>query len=474
MSHRYASLSRRLIGVVLVVVLSAACSDRLPTAISLQVPVAGGTSTPSLPHECVFQICRGTTGDSEYRILMPARWNGTLLLFAPGFIKVFSTPRTGRPIALGPAPPTLTQWMLDRGYGLAGATYAWGGWSVASTVTAAEVAYAEVTARFGPPRRVYAWGESMGGLASVMLAERHPDWVTGAASACGVLGGTARFFDLALDAAYAMRTLMVPALRISGFTSYKQAAAAFGLARRTVRQATTGTLAQRAQLLLVASLIGAPSISGQWLGQDRAARVAAAARAIDSALSFGTYARWDLEREHGGPFSSNVGVDYAARLDGAQRAEVDAVAPGTVLAALRALAAGTRVSANPAARARVTSQLGPTGLIRRPVVTLHTADDPAVPVEHEGVYAAEVAGNGAAGLLLPLVTVPPLSWSGQRPPYGAGHCRFTEEELAGMLTVLDRWVGTGVRPDRETILAAFGSDTGLDLGYRLPPWPGSR
>lgn len=81
--------------------------------------------------------------------------------------------------------------------------------------------------RVGRPDRTYVWGDSLGGLITQLLAERHPDWVDGAAPLCGVLGGTNRNFDLALDLAFAVKALVDPKFKISGYASYEEAVAAF-------------------------------------------------------------------------------------------------------------------------------------------------------------------------------------------------------------------------------------------------------
>jgi pimeloyl-ACP methyl ester carboxylesterase len=433
-------------------------------------PAAG---KPPVPRDCVFETCRVLIGDSAFAIDVPARWNGTLLLRVPGFTRV-TADHTG--MAKTPGPPRLTgaaQRLFDEGYALATATYAWGGWSVRQDLAAAEAAYQYVRQHVGLPQRVYAWGPSMGGLVSVLLAERHPDWVTGAAPVCGVLGGTVRFFDLALDAAFAVHVLLAPGLPIGRYPSYQAALAAYSAGRQAVLRASTGGPRQQALVLLIADLLrAAPGPRTLALPYQ----VHSAAEVISSALRFSTLARWELARSHGGEFSTNQDADYASRLDTAERDILQRLAPGVADEALDRLAAGGRVAADPAVRAEVTRQLDPTGAIRQPVVTLHNALDPVAVLEHEAAYGALVAGQGSTGDLLQLTAVPPPQWTGAGavPPEGVGHCRFTDSEQVGMIEVLDEWVTTGVRPGPTAIWRAFGGDAGLRLGYAFPPWPGVR
>jgi pimeloyl-ACP methyl ester carboxylesterase len=456
---------------VLVAVLLAGCG---PTAD--QPPTASSSPGPGpVPHACVYEWCRGRVGDNLYLVQMPARWNGSLMLFSQGFYRVWPRPGMGSPtpIRSGPGPVVVTG-LLDRGFGVAAGTYAWAGWSPDRSVAAMEAAYRYVRARVGQPYRVYAWGESMGGLAAVLLAERHPEWVSGAASACGVLAGTIRFYDRALDVAYAVRQLLAPGMAIAGYRSYQAAGQANRIGGMAIRRASHGSVRDRAVLLLIGALVDAPAATGHEGGHGSESRMRAAGEAITSALGFDSYAHWQVDTHYGGEIADNSGVDYASRLDGPERKLVESMAPGLTDAALRKLAVGARVHADPAARAAAGRQEDPTGVLGHPLVTLHTADDPVAPVAHEGAYRALVAEQGRSGELMQLVSVPPSTFSGPVAPYGAGHCRFTTSELLGLVSVLTDWVGTATRPDAAAVRAAFGTPTGLDLGYHLPPWPAAR
>jgi pimeloyl-ACP methyl ester carboxylesterase len=67
-----------------------------------------------------------------------------------------------------------------------------------------------VDQHLGRPRQVIAWGNSGGGLLSTLLAERHPERIDGAIPLCGPLGGVGTHFNLTLDFAFALRTLLTP------------------------------------------------------------------------------------------------------------------------------------------------------------------------------------------------------------------------------------------------------------------------
>src|SRR6266487_3045786 len=67
-----------------------------------------------------------------------------------------------------------------------------------------------VDAHLGRPRQVITWGNSGGGVLATLLAERHPDRIDGAIPLCGPLGGIGTQFNLTLDFAFAVRTLLAP------------------------------------------------------------------------------------------------------------------------------------------------------------------------------------------------------------------------------------------------------------------------
>ncbi|MBI3688946.1 MAG: hypothetical protein HY241_16700 [Actinobacteria bacterium] len=461
---------RSVAGVLLSLALLAGCG---PTILAGTPPPESGSPEPDIrPQSCVYQWCSGSIGGSEYLVQMPVQWNGTLVLFTQGFYRVYAKPASGRPVPVLSAPlSSVAAALRDQGFAVAGGTYAWGGWSPDRSVTAMEATYQYVESHVARPARVYAWGVSMGGLAAEMLAERHPDWVTASAAVCGVLGGTIRFFDLDLDAAYAVRQLLLPSLQLTGFRSYADAARATAPVAAVLHAAATGPPDRRAMLLLVAALIDAPTVTDRADGATAQSRLLAVAQGVGTALAYSGVPRWELGARFGGEIASNVGVDYAARLDARERREIEALAPGVLPRALRALGAGSRVRANPVARATAARDLGLTGAISVPTLTLHTADDPVVAVQHEAAFGAEVTAADRGDLLVQLVTRPPAVWTTPRAPYGAGHCRFSHEDYLGLITLLDGWVRSGVRPGSAAIGAAIGPASGLALDFRIPPWP---
>lgn len=460
--------------------------------------------TVTLKRDCTPQLCDGQRDGAAIQIKVPARksWNGTLLIWSHGY-------RNAGPVPADPTNPTseieepdtsaqagpsdeVTNELVSQGYALAGSAFKTNGWDVLEGVAANEDLYNYFSDTFGKPRRVYIWGASLGGLITETLAETHPGWVSGVAPLCGVLGGTNLNLDLALDVAYAVKTLIYPQLQLTGFASEQAAVAQWQAASQAVvAKATDGGAAGIAELLVIADLAGAPNKTDKYDGHDTTSIGEAYAQSIITALGYGTWGRYDIEQRVGGNPSQNTGVNYAARLSDAERTAVDAIAPGQLDPILAKLDAGTRVSADQAARTKADQLGNPTGNIQHPTITMHTEDDQLVLVQNENVFAQRVSSQpNAKGQLVQLFTAPPTRY--ETAPYGAGHCNFTKTELVGVVTLLDNWVRYGqyagpgavanvldysVNNDDPTAKntpekqANGTADTGYDPTYVPGPWP---
>jgi pimeloyl-ACP methyl ester carboxylesterase len=462
---------RRVVGAVAVVVLAAACGSEPGSRSRADEVRSSATAVPF--SGCDKVACTGTLAGANYQIELPRTWNGTLLLFSHGYRNAEPAPPDFAPVrtdAQDAPTDAVAQALLAEGYALAGSAYASNGWAVADGVTAGEQLHDFFVQNVGGPARTYVWGESLGGLITELLAEKHPDWVAGAAPVCGVLGGTNLNFDLAMDLAYGVKTLLVPSLRTSGYASYQEAVASFTQARKAVLAAVDSADGP-GKLALLAALVDAPTQTASYDGSTLRSRGAALVEGILTGLAFGTAVRQELEQRVGGNPSGNADADYAARITPAERALIDAVAPGSAARNLARLAAGPRIAPDPAARQKFAALGTPTGDIKVPTLTLHTEADPLVLVQNEAVFAAKVAASKAKTAdLVQLYTKAPARYANPA-PYGAGHCNFTADELTGTVAALDGWVRGGIYPTGPALTTAFGSDPALDLSYRPGPWP---
>ncbi len=448
--------------------------------------LAGCSSTPSvsaaravtsqqLPRTCAQVECSGTLDGAAYQVRLPDHWNGTLLVWSHGYRQPEPAPPDFAPVeTAAEAAPTdaVAQTLLDAGYALAGSAYAKNGWAVDDGVKAADALYSWFVAHEAKPARTYVWGVSLGGLITETLAEREP-WVTGAAPLCGVLAGANQTLDLALDGAFALKVLLDPALKLTGYSSFQEGVDAWTSAEKMVAGAAgSGSNEDLAKLVLVAALVHPSAKTAGQDGSTTTSQLTAKATSMLTGLGYGTFDRWEFEQRVGGNPSSNVGVDYAARVSAGDRALIDGLAPGRLDAWLAQLAAAPRIAADQAARTKADALGNPTGDLKVPTVTMHTEFDDTVPVYEETVFGQRVRDSKTRRYdTYQLYTAPPPTYT--TAPYGAGHCNFTANEFTGVVKVLDQWVRTGAYPWSDQTTADIGSPTGLDLAYSPPPWPGS-
>lgn len=418
--------------------------------------------------------CTGELTGAKYEVKLPDKWNGTLLLWSHGYRQAQPAPPDFNPVETNaeaaPSDETAAD-LLSKGYALAGSAFATNGWDVLDGVRANEALHAWFSSHVARPYRTYVWGESLGGLITQTLAEKHPEWVTAAAPLCGVLGGTNHNLDLALDVTYAIKSLLVPDLKLTDYASFDEAVTNFNAAYKAVLAATKDIQNGVPKLLVIAAIVDSPQQTRAYDGHDTPSQLGAVVESLLTAVGYGTYGRWELEQRVGGNASSNSDTDYAARISDTEKSLPETVSAGSVARNLALLAQGQRVEADAAARAKADTLGNPTGVLKDPTLTLHTVADPLVVVQNEQVFRKRVlaATTRRSADLLQLYTRAPETYT--TAPYGAGHCNFTTQELAGVVSLLDLWARQGSYPTTADVTTAFANDPGLDLGYGPAPWP---
>ena len=366
---------------------------------------------------------------APWRLERPANWNGTLLLYSHGYAPVLSSapPQT--------APRGLHDRLLAEGYALAASAYTGAGWALEEAPRDQVEVLDAFTQRFGRPRRTIAWGDSMGGLVSVALAERHAGHFDAALPMCGSVSGSLGMLNTALDGAFAFRTLLAPdsGIRVVRVDDDRANAARVGAELASAWNTPEG----RARVLLAATLAQLPAWSDPAAPEPAPDDFAAQAEEIRSTFVMGVFVpRVDQERRAGGLYSWNTGIDYRRQLQQSGRLafvrHFYARRSSTSIVDLATLEAAPRIAADPRAVAYMRANYVPTGALPVPVLTLQTTGDGlTVPATHGGLR--EIARNaGREGQLAQL-------WVRR-----AGHCTFTADETHAALGVLERRLDTGV------------------------------
>jgi hypothetical protein len=424
--------------------------------------------------------CTGTINGAKYAIKLPTKWNGTLLLYSHGYRFAAPAPPANEPVDTGPqltstdtdgqASDPLTKKLLADGYALAGSSYKSNGWAVADGVTAGEQLHDKFVQLVGTPRRTYVWGDSLGGLITEILAERNPSWVDGSAPMCGAVAGPNLNFDGALDVAFAVKTLIDPQLKLTGYTSNDDAAANWNHASAAVQKAAADVQGGgTAKVVYIGALVNAPAKTHTFDGADLTSQVKALVEAVLTALSFGTSGRYEIEQRVGGNPSDNTKTDYSGRISSAESTLISA-AGGDVASLDQQLADAPRVSADPAARTAFKKLGDTTGKLTVPTMTMHTEYDPLVLVSNETIFNNRVQSQGEGGQLVQLYVAPPPTYSeSSGAPYGAGHCVFSDKQREALVATLDAWVRSDVYPVPVGVEKAFGP--GLDPAFTPAAWP---
>ncbi|MGP4012361.1 alpha/beta hydrolase family protein [Streptomyces sp. 4N124] len=406
----------------------------------------------------------GIIDGAPYRIEMPKRWNGTLVLFSHGYyIKEFLPPK----VALAMHDAT-ESWLLRHGYALAASEYKDRGlgYAVEDAMTDQIALLNHFQAKMGKPRRTISYGMSQGAVIAAQLAERHPRRFAGTAGFCSEVD-TPGSWNTALDIQFVVKTLLAPdadidLVRPADPATAEAHAQALAAAVREARGSKEG----RARLALAGAVANIPTWYSPFEPEpkDLVARITAQSLWVEFAygLGLGPLGRLDLEARAGGNPSWNTGIDYRRQL--AKSSQRDLVreayaAAGLDLGAdLDSLAGAERISADPAAVAYTKRHGLVDGTAPTPTLTLHTTGDGGAINDQVRWWADQVAQHGDAEF-------------GQLYLARGGHCSYTAAEEIVSLLALHRQIETGrwgdLDPCRmDAVVGAFGPEyqNVLDFG----------
>ena len=390
---------------------------------------------------------------------VPGSWNGTIILFSHGF----------GPLTAQDAPDPATQAdLLNLGYALAGSSYSGSSWwALASAARDQFASLAVVEHLTGHPRRVIAWGESMGGLVSAEETQNAHGRINGTLTTCGLVAGALSLNNYQLDGEYALNQLLDPGQQIQlvRYASAGQASAA-AAALATVTAAAQSTAAGRARIALAAALLNEPT----WFTgaappapTDYAAQEQQQANELASfVLPFIITARYQIELAAGGNSSFTKGVNYAGILrQSSFRPEVTAMyhAAGLSLGQdLADLTGHAGITADPGAVAALARTSMVSGRLSVPELDIHTIADQLVPVQQENWYRQRVREAGSS---------PELR---QAFVDATGHCNFQPAGYVAALHALEQRLGTG-HWDATRPGALNAAATAADLGPFDPYLP---
>jgi pimeloyl-ACP methyl ester carboxylesterase len=369
--------------------------------------------TPAAQAQQAVQVL---PGGAVWAVDMPARWNGTLLLWSRGY-----SSRVGNPES---APAEVKAELLAAGYALAGSDYGSGGWALEQAVPAQAATVEAFAARYGKPKRVIAWGNSMGGLVTTALVEQSAPKVDGGIAMCASIGGTLGMMNMALDGATVFRTLVAPdaGIELTGIVDDRVNGGKVSKALEAAMESPEG----RARVALAGVLAGIPS----WTSRDRARPAdedyEAQVDEIGRAFVMGVFLpRADQESRAGLGYSWTTGVDYHRQLRrSGQRTLVQALYSKARLsldADLDRLNSTPRVARSPSAVTYMERNYTPNARPTVPLLAVQAVGDGATSPSMQQAYAEAAGRRNFASL-----------WLGQ-----AGHCGFSAMQMIASLRYLE-------------------------------------
>ena len=411
-----------------------------------------------------IEKCTGTDmNKSKYEIIMPSKFNGTLMVYSHGIrynvnlpaIPVVAPKGSLINYAADVAPSEeVAAALLAQGFALAGAGVQNQGWNLEESVEAAFQVLTIARDKYSKINKVVTWGNSLGGITSQALAEQYSGAVDAALPMCMADSAQAEI-TMAGDFLWGMKTLFNPAIKGTGYSAgqagYVEMVTDIGTVLTTFQELSTLVAASlrnptapavwptttpasvpaalkqlplRSAVLALGLMAGVPTQSPTY---DASSGPAGASEttfglAVSPALAvlengseaaiLAVIANYDMEVRYGGVVYDNSKTNFIARVS----EELDQFAAAltgrnSAISLLGFLGLNPRVTANPQAVAKMNSVYQLQGKIDVPTITLSATGDhitPAGAAQYlKNQYEASVAnGVSKSGRLLTIWNKP--------------------------------------------------------------------
>ena len=515
--------------------LVAALAVVIPTTARAAGPDCSGTALPKYPVYDV-QLCKGTDQyGAKYEIAMPKKFNGTLLVWSHGIRKNSNLPAipvvapkgylVDNSAEIAPTPDIAAK-LLKQGFALAGSGVQTQGWNLAEQVLATTIVIDQAIATFPAIDRVAAWGASLGGLSSQILAETNPGLVEAVAPLC-LSDSALTEITMAGDFLWGVKTLFDPTIKLANYsagaagyvemvTDIGKVLTVFGTLSAAIKAnplaptwpatstapATLKGIPVRSAVLLLGLISGISTQSTTFDSSSGPAGpletsfglvISPALAVLENgaqAAILAVVANYDMELRAGGVVFDNSKTNYAARLgdDGDVYAAglSGKTATAGMLGYLSALnPAAPRVTADASAVASMKALGEISGKITVPTITLTaTADHITPPGATQYLInqynSAIASGDSKKGLLVNIWNKPADEYTKfdaagspitpAKTTNGTEHCNFTESQFMMIAKMLTDSAKSGKAPTAKTVAAAIKKDKNLfvDPNYTAP------
>ncbi len=357
------------------------------------------------------QISGLQASGAKYCITLPppppyGAWNGDLVIFAHGYVSVtepLDIPWSQMTFSDGAGGViTMPTIVNSLGYAFATTSYSVNGLAVKQGIADILDLINVFKEQSGlTPVHIYLIGASEGGLVTTLAVERHPDAFTGGLALCGPIGSFRKqvnyWGDFRVVFDYFMDTptvdmlpgnaVNVPQSLMSKWVSFYAPRVGDALATRPVNT----------QQLLSVTQAPVDNANPMTVGDTTL-----------GILWYNVFATNDAIAKLGGQPYDNRSRVYAGSLN------------DTLLNA-----GVKRFKAKPAALAEIAANYETSGVLLKPLVTMHTTGDPIVPAWHQTLYTNKVIASNPMSPYVPITI-------GRY-----GHCSFTlPETIAGFQTLV--------------------------------------
>lgn len=376
----------------------------------------------------------GTLNRANYKIRVPANWNGALLIYAHGYTSELLPPDAAPGGEPGEA------FLLSMGYALAGTANRNAGWAVKEGIQNTLAMTNFFKGHIGKPYRVILWGFSMGSVITLKSIEKYPGIYDGAIAGCAVGAGAPLNYDgsLALALAYDM-AFGWPASW--GSVGDVRDDLDFNTDVYPVLFSQVANPLNYGKFEFVRLVCDLP-IEGFYSGPNW----------LFTDMFFVTQARAELEQRAHGPVSQNLDHIYSLTPGEIGYLATLGVDANTLLADMNAR---TNIEARLPARKYLERYANYTGNLKRPVITIHTTIDGLVREANEGVYFETASEAGKEEFLVQVFTD------------SVGHCTFEPWQLFQVVLAMEFWIDSGMKPGPSY----FPAGLGFVIGFVPPPWP---
>lgn len=377
---------RRAVRLLLVLLVMVAAVGIVPgqttRAATRAVTVPPGCVSGTLPHGALSLYC------------VPANWNGKLIVWGHGYT-AFNEPLDFQHITL-PNGISLPEVAQNLGLAFATTSYRRNGLAIlegADDIRELVAAFPATTGR--TPTRTYMVGASEGGIITAHLIEQSPQLFRAGLSVCGPIGDFKRqlnywgdfrvLFDYFFPNVLPGSATQIPDEAIANWSSIYQP---------RIRAALLSNPTAARTLMVVGKVPINTADTSQVLD------------AADRLLWYNVFATNDGIAQLGGNPLDNSDRYYTG-------SDND----------LKLNLSVKRFKADAAALAQVT-RYETTGLVRIPLLTMHTTGDPLIPAWHQQLYAnkAKITERGSLTSLWPIERY--------------GHCNFTAAEMGTAFALL--------------------------------------